>query len=67
MVCALFDSIPPDNAAETLTIIDAFPIPLINDTVPLLLHVTKMFGFGVPLAGGFVIAPPVTLHDIVVF
>jgi len=64
MVCEVFDKVPPDNAEETLTLMDAFPMLLTNDTEPLLLQVTKIFGFGVPLAGGFVIVPPDTLHDI---
>ena len=66
MVCDVFDRVPPDNVAETLTLFEAFPVGLLvtNDTVPLVVHVIKTFGFGVPLDGGFVIVPPDTLHDI---
>ena len=64
MVCNVFDNDPPDTAEEMVTFIDALPMLLVKDTEPLLLQVTKILGLGVPLAGGFVMVPPDTLHDI---
>jgi len=64
----VFDKEPPNSAADTVTFIDAFPegFDVTSDTVPLVVHVTKILGLGVPLDGGFVMVPPETLHDILV-